>query len=74
MFGSDVDETGDDLVESVLGDNPGAVGEAICPPNFVAEAVIDKEVVSGLRHGVLGPICRSIQSFRSKMHIYIYTP
>lgn len=45
VFGSDVDETGDDLVESVLGDSPGAMGEAVCPPNFVAEAVIDREVV-----------------------------
>ncbi len=46
VFGSDVDETGDDLVESVLGESPGAVGEAICPPNFIAEAIIDREVVS----------------------------
>ncbi|CAM9782509.1 unnamed protein product, partial [Ectocarpus fasciculatus] len=44
VFGSDVDETGDYLVESVLSETGGAIGETACPSNFVAEAIIDREV------------------------------
>lgn len=44
VFGSDVDETGDDLVLSVL--NEGE--DVVLSSNFVTEAIIDREVVSGL--------------------------
>ncbi|CAM9631969.1 unnamed protein product, partial [Ectocarpus sp. 4 AP-2014] len=45
VFGSEVDETGDYLVESVLKEGTGgAIGETACPSNFVAEAIIDREV------------------------------
>lgn len=50
MFGSDIDETGDELVESVLaegGVDRAALGQGgvFCSANLVAEAIIDREVV-----------------------------
>ncbi|CAN0081634.1 unnamed protein product [Ectocarpus sp. 6 AP-2014] len=54
VFGADVDETGDYLVESVLKEGTGgAMGETACPSNFVAEAIVDREVgsVEILTHG-----------------------
>ena len=47
VFGAeDLDETGDSLLERVLADaQDGGLG-ARCSVNFVAEAIIDREVVS----------------------------
>lgn len=39
---SDDDESGDSLLEQVLGES----GRATCGPSFAAEAIIDREVVS----------------------------
>lgn len=45
MFGGgDSDESGDALLESVLG--PEGLGQGSCSSNFIAEAIIDREVVS----------------------------
>lgn len=53
VFGEDnSDESGDALLESVLGQGAleGQTGLA-CGPTFVAEAIIDREVVSTVRCG-----------------------